>query len=91
MQRKNLQRWIRRDRIKNVPLTPRSLEELDEIPESRRGSVINDNLLMYDSRAECGVIDSRVIMTFGSSTDLLRFIIIRYIYDVVYISRVSVI
>lgn len=61
-ERENLKRAIRRDRAKNTPPNPKSLEELNEIPDLYCRTVTNDNFLLYDSRANDEIPTGRVLV-----------------------------
>lgn len=53
---------MRRERRKNAPANPNSLEELEEIPQNLQVTTTGDRFLMYDSRDTDDLEAGRVIV-----------------------------
>lgn len=49
-ERYNMTKAIQRQRLKNMPTNPRTLEDLGELPENFKKTSAGDNFLLYDSR-----------------------------------------
>lgn len=64
-ERENLKKSIRRQRRQNLPVNPKSLADLLEIPDRYKNTLVGDNFLMHDSHED----DNRVIV-FGSRRNL---------------------
>lgn len=61
-ERESLKRCARRERRKNAPANPKSIDDLEEIPELYRKTCDGDNFLLYDSRAHDELPGSRVLI-----------------------------
>lgn len=61
-ERENLKKSIRRERNKNAPSNPKSLADLDDLPETYQRTVTGDNFLLYDSKAHGEIPDGRVLV-----------------------------
>lgn len=62
LERENLKKQIRHNRNKNTAANPRSLADLDEIPDLYRRTFAGDNFLLLDSKAYDEVPNGRVIV-----------------------------
>lgn len=60
--RDNLKKAIRRERAKNAPTNPKTLQDLEELPESYTKTCSGDNFLLYDSKAVNEIPNGRVLL-----------------------------
>ena len=67
-ERHNLTKAMRHARKQCLPPNPKSLEELEELPESFKNTIAGDRFLLHDSR-DARDIDGRVIV-FGTRRNL---------------------
>ena len=57
-----MKKSARRERRKNAPLNPKSLADLEDIPEVYQRTFDNDNFLLYDSKAHAEIAHGRVLV-----------------------------
>lgn len=71
-ERENIRKQIQRERLKELPTNPTSIEDLQEIPDRYRMTKNGDNFLLYDSYEDDSYTtpDARIIIF--SSTHNLR-------------------
>lgn len=60
-ERENLKKSMRTIRRRNLPPNPRSIDELQEVPESFRNTLTGDRFLIWDSN-DSGAIEGRVLV-----------------------------
>ena len=47
--RENIKKQIQRERLRELPTNPRSINEMREIPDKYQKTLVGDNFLLYDS------------------------------------------
>ena len=57
-----LRKNIRRERLRNMPSNPTTIEGLNEIPDQYRKTLVGDNFLLYDSYEDEVYEDWRLLM-----------------------------
>ncbi|XP_043462872.1 uncharacterized protein LOC122498936 [Leptopilina heterotoma] len=70
-ERENLKKTMRRERRRKLPPNPKSLEDLNELPESYKKTFSNERFLMYDSRDDIAFGEGRVLV-FSTRNNLER-------------------
>ena len=60
--RENLKKSIRRARRKNAPPNPKTLSELEEIPQLYQKTITGEDFLLYDSEERDELPDGRVLV-----------------------------
>lgn len=61
-ERENIKKSMRRERRKNAPPNPKSLNDLEDLPEEYKATVSGDKFLLYDSRDHDEIDDGRVLV-----------------------------
>lgn len=61
-ERENLKQSLRRKRRRELPPNPKSLAELDVLPDNYKKTLLGDNFLIYDSKEENDDMEGRVIV-----------------------------
>lgn len=73
----NISRRIRRDRTKNVPANPTTLEDFENIPEEYQRTSKGENFVLYDSYDDPDWQGGRIVV-FSTSENIRRLFQCRY-------------
>lgn len=58
----SIRKSIRRERLKELPANPTSIDELRKLPEQYRKTVVGENFLLYDSYEDDDWDDDRIVV-----------------------------